>query len=198
MAGLMADMVPYAGPRGPLEDDHRALPDPLGRADPDDHARGARRQRSSAAGYNLFDLHADDVLIDLLTDSGTGAMSRDQWAGIQHGDESLRRVAVLVPLPGRRPASCSRFQHVIPTHQGRAAEQILFSVIGGPGKVGAQQHPLRHHARQRRVHRRRGASTWSSPRAASRRPIHPFKGNMDVDALDALIARARRRATSRS
>ena len=87
-----------------------------------------------AAGWNLFDLHADDVIIDLLTDSGTGAMSRDQWAAVQHGDESyagspswftfLESVQALFP-----------FQHVIPTHQGRAAEKILFSVIGGPGKV---------------------------------------------------------------
>ncbi len=87
-----------------------------------------------AAGWNLFNLHADDVLIDLLTDSGTGAMSRDQWAAIQHGDESyagspswyafLESVRALFP-----------FRHVIPTHQGRAAEKILFSDVGGPGKV---------------------------------------------------------------
>src|SRR5512142_3318595 len=93
-----------------------------------------RREKIKAASYNLFALHADDVLIDLLTDSGTGAMSRDQWAAIQHGDESyagspswftfLDAVTELWP-----------FCHVIPTHQGRAAEKILFSVIGGPGKV---------------------------------------------------------------
>jgi tryptophanase len=86
------------------------------------------------AGYNLFNVHAEDVIIDLLTDSGTGAMSRDQWAAVQHGDESyagspswyrfLDAVQKLFP-----------FEHVIPTHQGRAAEKILFSVIGGPGKV---------------------------------------------------------------
>ena len=95
----------------------------------------AERERAlEAAGWNLFNLHADDVLIDLLTDSGTGAMSRDQWAAIQHGDESyagspswyafLEAVQELFP-----------FRHVIPTHQGRAAEKILFTVIGGPGKV---------------------------------------------------------------
>src|SRR5438445_291971 len=93
-----------------------------------------RREKIKASGYNVFALRAEDVLIDLLTDSGTGAMSRDQWAAIQHGDESyagspswfrfLDAVQRLFP-----------FNHVIPTHQGRAAERILFSVIAGPGKV---------------------------------------------------------------
>src|SRR3989337_1964644 len=93
-----------------------------------------RERALEVAGYNLFNLHANDVLIDLLTDSGTGAMSRDQWAAIQHGDESyagspswyhfLGAVQKLFP-----------FKPVIPTHQGRAAEKILFSVIGGPGLV---------------------------------------------------------------
>src|SRR5213596_726975 len=93
-----------------------------------------RREKIKAAGYNVFALRAEDVLIDLLTDSGTGAMSRDQWAAIQHGDEIyagspswyrfLEAVQKLFP-----------FEHVIPTHQRRAAEKILFSVIGGDGKI---------------------------------------------------------------
>ena len=97
-------------------------------------SRTQRRSALESAGYNLFSLRAEDVLIDLLTDSGTGTMSRDQWAAIQHGDESyagspswfrfLESVQDLFPYP-----------HVIPTHQGRAAEKILFSVIGGPGDV---------------------------------------------------------------
>src|SRR5436189_4745277 len=93
-----------------------------------------RRKKIKTAGYNVFALRAEDVLIDLLTDSGTGAMSRDQWAAIQHGDESYAgspsyyvfRDAVRDLFP---------FEHVIPTHQGWAAEKIIFSVLGGPGRV---------------------------------------------------------------
>ena len=95
----------------------------------------ADRQRYlEAAHYNVFQVRAEHVLIDLLTDSGTGAMSSDQWAAILRGDESYAgspsyeffKTAVheLFPIP-----------HVIPTHQGRAAERILFELVGGPGKV---------------------------------------------------------------
>jgi tryptophanase len=137
------------------------------------------------AGHNLFNLHAADVLIDLLTDSGTGAMSAEQWAGIQRGDESyagspswfrfLEAVTELWP-----------FRHVIPTHQGRAAEKILFSVIGGPGKVI----PSNTHFDTTRANVEfTGAEAVDCVIAEGREPstIHPFKGNMDTDALDALI-----------
>ena len=138
-----------------------------------------------AAGYNLFNLHADDVLIDLLTDSGTGAMSRDQWAGIQHGDESyagspswyrfLAAVQSLFPFP-----------HVIPTHQGRAAEKILFSVIGEPGKVIPNN---THFDTTRANVEFTGAEAIDVGIAEGRVPstVHPFKGNMDLEALEALI-----------
>ena len=172
--------------RGSLAHDHRAVPDPLRRADPADDRRATRRG-ARAAGYNLFNLHADDVLIDLLTDSGTGAMSRDQWAAIQHGDESyagspswfafLESVQELFP-----------FRHVIPTHQGRAAEKILFTVLGGPGQGRPEQHPLRHDPGERRGDRRRGGRPGDPRGPRSRRLIHPFKGNMDVDALDRFLA----------
>jgi tryptophanase len=137
------------------------------------------------AGYNLFNLHAADVLIDLLTDSGTGAMSAEQWAGIQRGDESyagspswfrfLDAVTELWP-----------FRHVIPTHQGRAAEKILFSVIGGAGKVI----PSNTHFDTTRANVEfTGAEAVDLVIEEGRHPsvIHPFKGNMDIEALDALV-----------
>ena len=144
-----------------------------------------RQRKLEEAGYNLFNLHADDVLIDLLTDSGTGAMSAEQWAGIQRGDESyagspswfrfLDAVTELFP-----------FSHVIPTHQGRAAEKILFSVIGGAGKVI----PSNTHFDTTRANVEfSGAEAVDCVIPEGRQPsaIHPFKGNMDTDALDALI-----------
>jgi len=148
-----------------------------------------RRTRIQDAGYNLFNLHADDVLIDLLTDSGTGAMSRDQWAAIQHGDESyagspswfvfLGAVQELFPFP-----------HVIPTHQGRAAEKILFAAIAGPGKVVPNN---THFDTTRANVEFTGAEAVDLVIPEGRDPaaLHPFKGNMDLEALEKLlIARA--------
>ena len=150
---------------------------------------GHRRKAIRAAGYNLFALHSDDVIIDLLTDSGTGAMSRDQWAGLQRGDESyagspsyyrfLESVQDLFP-----------FKHVIPTHQGRAAEKILFTAIAGPGKLV----PNNTHFDPTRANVEfTGAGAVDLVCVEGRDPaaLHPFKGNMDVEGLDALL-RSRR------
>jgi tryptophanase len=146
-----------------------------------------RRAAGAAAGFNLFQLRAQDVLIDLLTDSGTGAMSRDQWAGIQRGDESYAgspsyfvfRDAVRELFP---------FTHIIPTHQGRAAEKILFTVLGGPGKVVPNN---THFDTTRANVEFTGAEAVDLVVAAAHEPRsdHPFKGNMDVAALERLLHR---------
>jgi tryptophanase len=144
-----------------------------------------RRAALRAAGYNLFGLHADDVLVDLLTDSGTGAMSSEQWAGLQRGDESYAgspswyrfeaAVQELFPMP-----------HVIPTHQGRAAEKILFSVLGGAGRVIPNN---THFDTTRANVEATGAEAVDLvvPEGLDPATEHPFKGNMDLDALDALL-----------
>jgi tryptophanase len=147
-----------------------------------------RRTAISAAGYNLFNLRAADVLIDLLTDSGTGAMSRDQWAGIQRGDESYAgspswfafRDSVQDLFP---------FEHVIPTHQGRAAEKILFTAVGGAGKTVPNN---THFDTTRANVEYSGARAVDLVIAEGRDPQadHPFKGNMDLAALDALLSGA--------
>jgi tryptophanase len=144
-----------------------------------------RRGHIEAAGFNLFNLRSEDVIIDLLTDSGTGAMSRDQWAGVQRGDESYAgspswfrfKDAVQELFP---------FEHVIPTHQGRAAEKILFTVIGGPGKVIPNN---THFDTTRANVEYTGAEAVDLVIAEGRDPAsrHPFKGNMDTAALDALL-----------
>jgi tryptophanase len=144
-----------------------------------------RRERLAAASYNLFQLHADDVLIDLLTDSGTGAMSRDQWAAIQHGDESYAgSPSYFVFRDAVR--ELFDFEHVIPVHQGRAAERILFSVLGGPGKVVPNN---THFDTTRANVEATGAEAVDLVIAEGKDPssLHPFKGNMDLDALDALL-----------
>jgi len=152
--------------------------------------RTQREQLLKAAHYNLFLLPADDVLIDLLTDSGTGAMSTHQWAAVMEGDESYA---------GSR--SFDRFRssvqdivgytHVIPTHQGRAAERILFGVTCKKGDVVPNN---THFDTTRANVEFVGAEAVDLLIPEGRQPSlsYPFKGNMDVAALEALIARVGR------
>jgi tyrosine phenol-lyase len=152
--------------------------------------RPQRHELLKAAYYNLFLLRADDVLIDLLTDSGTGAMSTHQWAAVMEGDESYA---------GSR--SYDRFynsvhdivgyKHIIPTHQGRAAERILFGVTCKKGDVVPNN---THFDTTRANVEFLGAEAVDLLIPEGRQPSskYPFKGNMDVAALEELIERVGR------
>jgi tryptophanase len=144
-----------------------------------------RRGLLRRACWNLFGLASDDVMIDLLTDSGTSAMSAAQWGAVMRGDESYagspsfyrfeRAVKHLMP-----------FRHVIPTHQGRAAEAILFSIVGGAGHVIPSN---THFDTTRGNIEATGATAVDLviAEAHDHTSLHPFKGNMDLDRLESLL-----------
>ncbi|KJE75540.1 tryptophanase [Ferrimicrobium acidiphilum] len=146
----------------------------------------AERQHAiREAHYNLFQLPARHVMIDLLTDSGTGAMSRDQWAAIQHGDESYAG-SPSWEIFETAIRDLFSFRHIIPTHQGRAAERILFSVLGGPGKVV----PANTHFDTTRANvEYTGAEAVDllCPEGLDPQLEAPFKGNIDLNALHQLL-----------
>ncbi len=147
--------------------------------------RTEREEILRAAGYNLFLIRAEDVLIDLLTDSGTGAMSSLQWAGVMRGDESYAGARSWFVLRDTIRA-LTGIEHVLPTHQGRASERILFELVGGPGKVV----PNNNHFDTTRANiEHTGAQAVDLVIEEGRHPTsrHPFKGNMDVARLEALI-----------
>ncbi|MFQ5807044.1 MAG: tryptophanase [Phycisphaerae bacterium] len=137
------------------------------------------------AGYNVFLIHADDVLIDLLTDSGTGAMSSLQWAGIMRGDESYAGARSWYVLQDKI-REITGFPHILPTHQGRASERILFELVGGPGKVV----PNNSHFDTTRANiEHTGAQAVDLLIEEGKHPTtrHPFKGNMDLEQLESFI-----------
>jgi len=144
-----------------------------------------REQFLEAAGYNLFQIRASDILIDLLTDSGTSAMSTEQWAAMMRGDESYAGSESFYRLK-RAVQDLTGFKHVIPTHQGRAAERILFTVMCRKGHVVPNN---THFDTTRANIEFTGARAVDLPlpEAADTQARLDFKGNMDVAALDRLI-----------
>ncbi|QQS35113.1 MAG: tryptophanase [Ignavibacteriales bacterium] len=137
------------------------------------------------AGYNTFLLHADDVLIDLLTDSGTSAMSSKQWAGIMEGDEAYAGSKSFYRFESA-VKNITGLNFIIPTHQGRAAEKILFSIVGGPGKY----FPNNTHFDTTRANIEfTGAEATDLITEVGKHPEQraDFKGNMDVEKLEAFI-----------
>lgn len=140
------------------------------------------------AGYNLFGLASEQVIIDLLTDSGTGAMSDDQWSGMFLGDEAYAGSANFRRLRDTI-AGLTGYEHVIPTHQGRGAENVLLSTIGRKGQavVGnthfdtTRAHILRNRLRP---------VDLPVVEAGDASSDYPFKGNVDVEALEAFLQRA--------
>ncbi|AFK17753.2 tryptophanase [Haloferax mediterranei ATCC 33500] len=148
----------------------------------------SREEREAAieqAGYNVFNLDARDVYIDLLTDSGTGTMSADQWAAMIRGDEAYAGSESFDNL-AESVRDVMGFEHVVPTHQGRGAENVLYGVLLEDGDVV----PNNSHFDTTRAHIvNQGAEPVDCPSPASRDPNSTdlFKGNFDLDAGHALV-----------
>ncbi|HXA03932.1 MAG TPA: tryptophanase [Bryobacteraceae bacterium] len=147
--------------------------------------REERERFLERAGYNLFLIAAKDILIDLLTDSGTSAMSTEQWAAMMRGDESYAGSESFYRME-RAVKDLTGFKHVIPTHQGRAAERILFTVLCRKGHVVPNN---THFDTTRANIEFTGARAVDLPRPEARdtQARLDFKGNMDVVALERLI-----------
>jgi tryptophanase len=148
--------------------------------------RAERERLIEAAHYNLFLLHADDVIIDLLTDSGTSAMSSEAWGAMMRGDESYAGARSWYRFRDT-VKDIFGFEQVVPTHQGRAAERILFSVMVQPGSIV----PNNTHFDTTRANIEfcgGKAIDLPCPEAADFQSDAPFKGNMDTAALERLVA----------
>jgi tyrosine phenol-lyase len=149
--------------------------------------RAERQKLIQDAGYNLFLVPSEAILIDLLTDSGTSAMSTEQWAAMMRGDESYAGSPSFTRFRSSVQAIFG-FQHVIPTHQGRAAERILFNVMCKRGDIVPNN---THFDTTRANCEFVGAHAVDIPIPEAKQPahLHPFKGNMDTTRLAELIER---------
>jgi tyrosine phenol-lyase len=148
-------------------------------------SREDRQKRIEAAGFNLFLVPSEDILIDLLTDSGTSAMSTEQWAAMMRGDESYAGSPSFTRFRDSVQAIFG-FRNVIPAHQGRAAERILFNVMCKKGDIVPNN---THFDTTRANCEFVGAVALDLPIPEAKEPalLHPFKGNMDTRQLSALI-----------
>lgn len=146
-----------------------------------------RKQRESIiadAHFNLFSVKSDDVIIDLLTDSGTSAMSNEQWAGIMTGDESYAGSPSFYHFR-KAVYELTQMEHIIPTHQGRAAEKILFSILGGKGKFVVSNTLF---DTTRANVEFSGATGVDLLEQNTANGSEDFKGNLDTDAFEQFIA----------
>ncbi len=155
---------------------------------PDSEARETALARVS---FNMFGLHADEVIIDLLTDSGTGAMSSEQWAGMMRGDETYAGSRSFFRFE-KTVKEITGFDHVIPTHQGRAAEKILFSVALSEGDIVPNN---THFDTTRANVEYEGAEARDMVTPGGNDPatLLPFKGNIDLDRLRSTLEDGRDR-----
>ncbi len=137
------------------------------------------------AGNNVFLLKAEDVLIDLLTDSGTGAMSNEQWAGMMRSDESYAGADSYYRFE-KAVKDITGFKHIIPTHQGRAAERILFGAAVQEGEVVPNN--THFDTTRANIEAMGGAAIdIPAPGSGDTQSIVPFKGNMDIDELKTIL-----------
>ena len=151
-------------------------------------SRDEREQALERAHYNLFNLRSDEVRIDLLTDSGTGAMSDRQWAALMLGDESYAGSRNFAHFE-ETVRSLTGFPHIVPAHQGRAAENLLFSSVCRPGSIV----PNNMHFDTTQAHVLHQGATpvnLAVPEAYDPESDFPFKGNVDLAALEKLLNEA--------
>jgi len=148
--------------------------------------REEREKFLKSANYNPFKLKSEQVIIDLLTDSGTSAMSAEQWAGMMRGDESYAGSVSWQRLE-REIRDLTGYPHILPTHQGRAAERILYSHLGGEGKIFLNN---THFDTTRANIEYSGAEAIDcvTPEAGKANSDFPFKGNADVERMAEIVA----------